>query len=88
VNAEPECITCNIKRIIIGVTPVARGYEMRSLECPPMSQPLEARRSAPTPALQNAIASQRPLRPELDRAVVVRILIGWSKLESHFAIAS
>jgi hypothetical protein len=33
-DAELDCIACNIKRIVIGVTPVARGYEMRSLECP------------------------------------------------------
>src|SRR6267142_3914274 len=32
--AESACITCSVKRIVIGVTPVARGYEMRSLECP------------------------------------------------------
>jgi hypothetical protein len=37
VNAEPECIACNVKRIVIGVTPVARGYEMRSLACPQCS---------------------------------------------------
>jgi transcription elongation factor Elf1 len=36
-DAEFECITCNVKRIVIGVTPVARGYEMRSLECPQCS---------------------------------------------------
>ena len=35
-DAELECIACNVKRIVIGVMPVARGYEMRSLECPPM----------------------------------------------------
>jgi hypothetical protein len=33
-DAESECIACNVKRIIIGITLVARGYEMRSLECP------------------------------------------------------
>ena len=33
-DAEFECIACNVKRIVIGITPVARGYEMRSLECP------------------------------------------------------
>ena len=33
-DAEFDCIACNVKRIVIGVTPVARGYEMRSLECP------------------------------------------------------
>ena len=32
-DAEFECIACNVKRIIIGVSPVARGYERRSLEC-------------------------------------------------------
>jgi hypothetical protein len=35
-NAELECIACNVKRVVIQVTLVARGYEMRSLECPPM----------------------------------------------------
>ena len=28
-DAEFDCIACNAKRIVIGVTPVARGYEMR-----------------------------------------------------------
>jgi len=37
VDAEFECIACNVKRIVIGITPVARGYEMRSLECPQCS---------------------------------------------------
>jgi DNA-directed RNA polymerase subunit RPC12/RpoP len=36
-DAEFDCIACNVKRIVIGVTPVARGYEMRSLECPQCS---------------------------------------------------
>jgi len=36
-DAESECIACNVKRIVIGVTPVARGYEMRSFECPQCS---------------------------------------------------
>jgi hypothetical protein len=36
-DAESECIACNVKRIVIAVTPVARGYEMRSLECPQCS---------------------------------------------------
>jgi len=36
-DAEFECIACNVKRIAIGVTLVARGYEMRSLECPQCS---------------------------------------------------
>ena len=34
-DAEFDCIACNVKRIVIGVTPVARGYEMRSLACSP-----------------------------------------------------
>jgi hypothetical protein len=33
-DAEFDCIACNVKRIVIEVTPIARGYEMRSLECP------------------------------------------------------
>jgi transcription elongation factor Elf1 len=33
-DAEFECIVCKVKRIVIELTPVARGYEMRSLECP------------------------------------------------------
>jgi hypothetical protein len=36
-DAEFDCIACNVKRIVIGITPVARGYEMRSLECPQCS---------------------------------------------------
>jgi transcription elongation factor Elf1 len=36
-DAEFECIACNVKRIIIAVTPVAKGYEMRCLECPQCS---------------------------------------------------
>jgi DNA-directed RNA polymerase subunit RPC12/RpoP len=36
-NAESECSACHVKRIVIGVTLVARGYEMRSLECPQCS---------------------------------------------------
>jgi len=36
-DAEFECIACNVKRIAIGVTLVARGYEMRSFECPQCS---------------------------------------------------
>jgi transcription elongation factor Elf1 len=36
-DAEFECIACNVKRIVIAVTPVARGYVMRSLECPQCS---------------------------------------------------
>ena len=36
-NAELECIACNVKRVVIQVTLVARGYEMRSLECPQCS---------------------------------------------------
>jgi transcription elongation factor Elf1 len=36
-DAEYECIVCNVKRIVIEVMPVARGYEMRSLECPQCS---------------------------------------------------
>jgi hypothetical protein len=36
-DAEFECIACNVKRIVIAVTPVAKGYEMRSLECPQCS---------------------------------------------------
>jgi transcription elongation factor Elf1 len=32
-DAEFKCIVCNVKRIVIEVMPVARGYEMRSLEC-------------------------------------------------------
>ena len=36
-DAEFDCIACNVKRIVIGVTPVARGYEMRCLECPKCS---------------------------------------------------
>jgi hypothetical protein len=34
---EPECIACNVKRIVTAVTPVAAGYEMLSLECPECS---------------------------------------------------
>jgi hypothetical protein len=34
---EPECIACNVKRIVTAVTPVAAGYEMLSLECPQCS---------------------------------------------------
>jgi hypothetical protein len=36
-DAESECIACNVKRIVIAVTPVATGYEMLSLECPQCS---------------------------------------------------
>src|SRR5712672_2582195 len=32
--SEATCIACNVKRVVKGVTPVARGYELRSLECP------------------------------------------------------
>jgi len=35
--AESECIVCSVKRIVIRVERVARGYEMRSLECPQCS---------------------------------------------------
>ena len=40
-DAEFECIVCNVKRIVIEVMPVARGYEMRSLECPQCSNLFE-----------------------------------------------
>jgi hypothetical protein len=36
-DAESECIACNVKRIVIAITPVAAGYEMLSLECPQCS---------------------------------------------------
>jgi len=36
-DAEFKCIVCNVKRIVIEVMPVARGYEMQSLECPKCS---------------------------------------------------
>jgi DNA-directed RNA polymerase subunit RPC12/RpoP len=37
VVSEATCIACNVKRIVKGVTPVARGYVMQSLECPKCS---------------------------------------------------
>ena len=36
-DAESGCIACNVKRMVIAVTPVATGYEMLSLECPQCS---------------------------------------------------
>jgi DNA-directed RNA polymerase subunit RPC12/RpoP len=35
--SEATCIACDVKRIVKGVTPVARGYVMQSLECPQCS---------------------------------------------------
>jgi len=35
--AESECIACSVKRIVTQVTPVAKEYEMRDLECPQCS---------------------------------------------------
>jgi DNA-directed RNA polymerase subunit RPC12/RpoP len=37
VVSEARCIACKVKRIVKGVTPVARGYVMQSLECPKCS---------------------------------------------------
>jgi DNA-directed RNA polymerase subunit RPC12/RpoP len=39
--SEARCIACNVKRIVKGVTPVARGYVMQSLECPRCSNLFE-----------------------------------------------
>jgi DNA-directed RNA polymerase subunit RPC12/RpoP len=36
--SEATCIACNVKRIVKGVTSVARGYVMQSLECPQCSE--------------------------------------------------
>jgi hypothetical protein len=33
-DTELKCVACDVIRAVIQVTPVARGYEMRSLECP------------------------------------------------------
>jgi len=78
VNAEPESIACNVKRIVIEVTLVARGYEMRSFECP---RGTDARTpvSSIDPDAKSAF---------MDSLGTWSILIGWSKLESNFAIAS
>jgi len=39
--SEARCIACNVKRIVKGVTPVARGCVMQSLECPQCSDLFE-----------------------------------------------
>jgi len=39
--SDATCIACNVKRIVKGVTPVARGYVMQSLECPRCSNLFE-----------------------------------------------
>jgi DNA-directed RNA polymerase subunit RPC12/RpoP len=36
-DSGPKCSACNVKRIVIGISPVARGYVMQSLECPQCS---------------------------------------------------
>jgi transcription elongation factor Elf1 len=35
--SEATCIACKAKRVVKGVTPVAKGYVMQSLECPKCS---------------------------------------------------
>jgi hypothetical protein len=33
-DAEPNCIACNVKRTLTGVVPVKGRHEMLSFECP------------------------------------------------------
>lgn len=33
-NAERNCIACNVERILIGVTPARNRHEMLTFECP------------------------------------------------------
>ena len=56
-DAESECIACNVRRIVIGVTLVARGYEMRSLECPKCSN-----------LFRIVVPQRRPVRNRLAKA--------------------
>jgi hypothetical protein len=53
--AEPECIACNVPRTLIQVTPVARGYEMRSLECPQCSNVFRLVLRHPRPRAKNGL---------------------------------
>jgi hypothetical protein len=61
--SEATCIACNVKRIVVAVTPVARGHEMRSLECPQCSN-----------LLMLVVRHRRPHRGarELERRIVSR----------------
>jgi hypothetical protein len=33
-DAEPNCIACNLKRTLISVSPTANRHEMQCFECP------------------------------------------------------
>jgi hypothetical protein len=33
-DAEPNCIACNLKRTLISVSPAANRHEMQCFECP------------------------------------------------------
>src|ERR1700730_12026544 len=70
-NAELECIACNVKRVVIQVTLVARGYEMRSLECPECSNLLRLVVRHRRPVLQHVWPS--PCRGRQSTTVVPRM---------------